>query len=424
MTVTAKKYALFNRISPKVRSLIGLYMLEIIVILSWTLLLDAVFKLLSGNWLVLLPVSYLLSVTMLAWLEQARTGVRGQCPLEAFGLAEISYTGMKPSEWQTLRRLLATPPLLLFLVLGHIPRTGKTILQLISGTKIVPLDNDMDPRPAKEIFENRRKAFIKVVSYTLLSLMVTAAIILVPPGSSGTGIAGRIASIHSLPDEDRELLSSYLEMVSMYPDSLEFHVRLASLYYRNDMHEDLLLELEQIGKMDPNHAILMLKEDLPVTMQDLIVLPDSAYADSIPIIETPAHPDSAARDSAIIQPDSLSLELRLVSSDSIPAVEDSLSASDSTVSPDTMAVVPSPAPEDSILIIDSLKTDSIPSPDSLTFPMPEDSTPLTEPPVISPDGIVQEETPESTGTGETTTEVCEDSTETPVPVTQSEPEGT
>ena len=72
MTVTARKYALLNRISPRVRQLAGLYLLELAVILSWTLLLDTVLNLLSGNWFILLPVSYFLAVTMLAWLESRK----------------------------------------------------------------------------------------------------------------------------------------------------------------------------------------------------------------------------------------------------------------------------------------------------------------------------------------------------------------
>ena len=390
MTVTAKKYALLNRISPRIRQMAGLYVLELAVILSWTLLLDTILNLLSGNWFILLPVSYFLAVTMLAWLEHSRAGSRGQCPLEAFGLAEISLNGTRPSEWQTLRRLLLTPPLLFILGIGLIqaPRTGKTILQMISGSKIVPVDADMDPRPDNEIFKCRRKALMKVISYSMLSLMVAAVMILVPPELSRDGTPDRIDSLHSLPSAERELLASYLEMKAMYPDSLEFHVRLASLYYRNNMEEDLFLELQQIRILDPDHSIIMLEEDLSVTLEDLMIEQDSTFSDSVQItvIEEATSPaeDTAGQDSVVLQPDSVSIEL-------IPPVSDSAAV-----------------PADSISTIDSSGTESLIEQDSLIPPAIDDSLPEAE----TPDSIVTEDT---------STVVSMDSTESPGDVEYGEP---
>jgi hypothetical protein len=451
MTVTARKYALFNKISPNVRHLAGLYFLEIAVILSWTLLVDTVFNLISGHWFVLLPISYFLSVTILAWLEKSRTGNRGQCPLKALGLGEIGLDGFRPSEWQTLRRLLLTPPLVLFLGLGLIPapRTGKTVLQMISRTMIVPLDTDMDPRPAKEVFRSRRKALMKVISYTMVSLMVTAVIILVPPKLSETEGGERIASLHSLPEGERELLASYLEMMSMYPDSLEFHVRLASLYYRNNMEEDLLIELEKIRRIDPCHSILMLEEDLSVTMEDLIIGQDSTYDDSIPDIQEPATPteeDTVTQDAAVTQPDSISLDLRFVASDSISAPEDSTETADSVYIPDSIEMpdstetVDSAAPEDSISTTDSMETDTASELDSLSLPAAEDSVPELDTPIAPPlDETVTEELTDTSVTEDTTSVVNEESTESseeienndssetteeiPPTISQPEPEG-
>jgi hypothetical protein len=370
MTVTARKHALLNRISPRVRQLAGLYLLELAVILSWTLLLDTVLNLLSGNWFILMPVSYFLAVTMLAWLEHSRSGARGQCPLEAFGLAEISLNGSRPTEWQTLRRLLFTPPLLFIFCIGLIPvpRTGKTILQMISGSMIVPLDIDMDPRLDNEVLRCRRKALMKVISYSMLSLMVSAVMILVPPELSRGETTERITSLHSLPEEDRELLAAYLEMRAIYPDSLEFRVRLASLYYRNNMEEDLFLELQQIRRLDPDHSILLLEQDLSVTMEDLMIGQDTTFSDSIQVAvideaEPPAE-DTEAQDSVVLLPDSVSLDLRPVSSDSIAA------------------------PVDSISIIDSAGIESLIEQDSLILPAIEDSLPETE----SLESIVPEDT--------------------------------
>jgi len=223
----------------------------------------------------------------------------------------------------------------------------------------------------------------------MVSLMVTAIIILVPPELSGSGAAERIGSLHSLPEKERELLASYLEMKAMYPDSLEFHVRLASLYYRNSMEEDLLLELQQIRILDPDHSILLLEEDLSVAMEDLIIEPDSTFADSVPVIDTvevtsPVAEDTVTQDTVVLLPDSATLDLRPVSSDSIIV------------------------PVDSILSIDSSMTEILIEEDSLSLPALEDSVPET----VIPDSVVTEET---------STVVSEDSTESTGGVEYGEP---
>ena len=424
MTVTARKYALLNRISPGIRQLAGLYLLELAVIFSWTLLLDTVLNLLSGNWFTLLPVSYFLAVTMLAWLEHSRTGVRGQCPLEAVGLAEISLNGSRPTEWQTLRRLLFTPPLLFIFCIGLIPvpRTGKTILQMISGSMIVPLDIDMDPRPDNEIFRCRRKALMKVISYSMLSLMVAAVMILVPPELSRGETAERVTSLHSLPEEDRELLAAYLEMRAIYPDSLEFRVRLASLYYRNNMEEDLLLELQQIRRLDPDHSILLLEQDFSVTMEDLMIVRDTTFSDSMQVtvpeeVEPPAE-DTAAQDSVVLLPDSVSLDLGPVSSDSIALPVDSMQAFDSTG-------VESPFEQDSLIL--PTTTDSLPETEILESIIPEDTSAVTGPDSTESAGDVEYGEPPETIEETLPDETLPDETlptETLPPDPQPESEGT
>ena len=286
MTVTARKHALLNRISPGAGKLLGLYSLELVIILSWMFLLNTVFQLISGSWIILLPLAYLLAVTMLAWIETQVRGIRGNSPLEALGLAEISLRGTRPTQWQTLRRLLLTPPLVLPLGIGLIPifPGGRTLLQLASGTGIVPLDTTMDPRPDSEIFKSRRSALFKMISSAMISAAMAVLLILVPMELDTQSLNERISSVHSLPENERELLASYLEMQAMYPDCLEFHVRLASLYHRNGMEHDLQEELIAIRRMDPDHAILLLEEDLSVSMEDLIVTPDSA--DTAAVSET------------------------------------------------------------------------------------------------------------------------------------------
>jgi len=200
-------------------------------------------------------------------------------------------------------------------------------------------------------------------------------------------------------------------MKSMYPDSIEFHVRLASLYYRNDMEEDLLLELNEIRRIDPNHSILMLEADLTITMDDLMVRPDSMYDDSIPVIiidTTPPVPeDTAEHDSLVPLPDSVSLDLRLVASDSTAASQDSLPEPDSTETIDSTIRVDDPTEIDSLSVTpaDDLEYEIV------VPPAPPDESPSE----VNPDSIVIEDTSSIEAV---------DSTETVPDSIPPEPEGT
>ena len=384
MTLTARKHAWLNRISPKFRQLAGLYILEISVILSWTLLLEALFSLLSGNWHLLLPVSYLLSVTMLAWLEKSRIRTLEQSPFEALGLAEISVHGFNPSEWQTLRRLLFTPPLILSGI-GLIPVPWKkmSLLQLISDTKIVPLNIDMDPRTKEEIQRIRNRALLKVIAYTITSLIVTAIIVFVPPEGTVSDEIDQHQMMNRLPHEEEELLAAYLELRTLYPDSIEFHVRLASLYYRNNMEADLVLELEEVRRLDPDHSILLLGEDLSVSMEDLRVDGDSTSADSIEFsayltpIPQETEEDSPTGDSDSLQAEPVPIELNLIASDSIRIPDDTVFTDSTTLLVDTLS--------DSLIIpeID----------DSLLLPPLTDRSRITEPQDSSDQEVETDEFP-------------------------------
>ncbi len=368
MTLTARKYAWINRISPKFRQLAGLYTLEITVILSWTLLLDTLLYQLSGNWYLLLPLSYILSVTMLAWLEKSRIRKMEESPFEALGLAEISIHGHNPSEWQTLRRLLFTPPLILSGI-GLIPVTRKkmTLLQLISCTKIVPLNVDMDPRTNGEIQRVRHRVLWKVIAYTITSLMVTAIIVFAPPDSAVSTGTDQHHAVSRLPQEEEELLIAYLELKSLYPDSIEFHVRLASLYYRNSMEADLVRELEEVRRLDPDHSILLLGDDLSISMEDLRVDGDSTSTDTLetfayltPITQE-TEEDSLTGGSDSLQAEPVPIELNLIASDSIRIPDDTVFTDSTTLPVETLS--------DSIIIPeidDSLLLPSLPDRSSVT----------------------------------------------------------
>lgn len=384
MTLTARKHAWLNRISPKSRQLAGLYILEISVILSWTLLLEALFSLLSGNWYLLLPVSYLLSVTMLAWLEKSRIKTIEQSPFEALGLAEISVHGRNPSEWQTLRRLLFTPPLILSGIgLIPVPLKKMTLLQLISDTRIVPLNIDMDPRTNGEIQRVRHRALLKVIAYTITSLIVTAIIVFVPPANVVSDGIDQHRAISRLPQEEEELLAAYLELKTLYPDSIEFHVRLASLYYRNNMEADLVLELEEVRRLDPDHSILLLGEDLSVNMEDLMVDGDSTSADSketfayLTPITQETEEISLTGDSDSLPAEPVPIELNLIASDSIRIPDDTVFA-------------------DSTILLDDTLSDSLIIPeidDALLLPPLPDRSSVTEPQDSLDQGVEVDEFP-------------------------------
>jgi hypothetical protein len=432
VTLTARKYAWLNRISPKFRQLAGLYILEISVIFSWTLLLEALFSLLSGNLYLLLPVSYLLSVTMLAWLEKSRIRTLEQSPFEALGLAEINVNGRNPSEWQTLRRLLFTPPLILSGIgLIPVPRKKMTLLQLISDTKIVPLNVDMDPRTKEEIRDIRHRSLMKVVAYTITSLMVTAIIVFVPSERAVSAEIDQYQAMNRLPSEEEELLAAYLELRTLYPDSIEFHVRLASLYYRNNMEADLILELEEVRRLDPDHSILLLGEDLSVSIEDLRVDGDSTSADSIEFstyltpITQETEEDSLSADSDSLQAEPVSIELNLIASDSIRIPDDTVSVDSTTLLVDTFS--------DSLIIPeidDSLLLPPLPDRSSVTEP--QDSSdqeaetgefPLeseeTDPLFVQP-AVEDSEEPDP----ETETIDTEEVPEEELPASTHDPEGT
>lgn len=416
MTLTARKHAWLNRISPAARQMAGLYFVEVPLVLSWTILAGAALALLSGSFILLLPLGYLLAVTILAWLEHTGSRTRLNCPLQAFGLAEMTFGGGRPTQWHTLRRILFTPPLILIPGAAFLPGPGggRTLLQWTSGTRIVPLDSAMDPRTEAEVRLGMRRAKIRVLSYMLSSLVVAGLVFLIPPTDPGTVAGGSSVEVQGLSQRDASLLTGYLEMSAIYPDSLEFHVRLASLYYRNGMIGDMTAELGQIRLLDPDHPMLLLGEDLDVTFRDIQVLPDSLDADSA--LTVPEEPDTtstepAAEDSTAMEVqvpgDSVGVETVLPAEglDGIPAPGDSTEAG-SLLSPpdpvsvpsiDTLQSVPESAPDSSILTPYPVMVDSIPAPEPET--VPDDTTDTGEPEHPAPDGpapVEVEGSPEET----------------------------
>jgi hypothetical protein len=276
----------------------GLVSVEIAVILSWTFLANSLLGLLSEGSLLPIPICYMLSVAILAWLEYTGSTRRLNCPIQAFGLAIITLEGGRPGQWRIfLRLLLLTPLVLLFgVAFIRVRRKDCKLIHCISGVKLVPLDTSMDPRMPADVTRDSRLAMKRVLGYMLSSVAVTAVILLLPHGG-GVASWRQEPYVAGLPEHEAELLAGYLEMAAIYPDSIEFHVRLASLYYRNDMIEDLETELDAIRRIDPDHPMLLLGEDLSLEFADLSIQPDFEF-----VQEEPAASDSSAEADSLLSP--------------------------------------------------------------------------------------------------------------------------
>jgi len=311
VTQTARKHAWLNRIKPASRQMTGLVSVEIAVILSWTFLANSLLGLLSEGSLLPIPICYMLSVAILAWLEYTGSTRRLNCPIQAFGLAIITLEGGRPGQWRIfLRLLLLTPLVLLFgAAFIRIRRKDCKLIHCISGVKLVPLDTSMDPRMPADVTRDSRLAMKRVLGYMLSSLAVTVVILLLPHGG-GVASWRQEPYVAGLPENEAELLAGYLEMAAIYPDSIEFHVRLASLYYRNDMMDDLETELDAIRLIDPDHPMLLLGEDLSLEFADLSIQPAFAFVQEEPV----ASDSTAEADSSLSSPDSSTLP------DSVPPI--------------------------------------------------------------------------------------------------------
>lgn len=251
---------------------LGLFALETLCIIAWTTLVAAFLRLLVGHCLHFLPPVYVLSVAVAALLESSGEGARLN-PMTAAGLSSFaSADGSNPGTERRFVRLFLTPPALLVLGAGVLPVLGghRSIPEKLSGVRIFEVDVDIDPRPPRTIRTQRRDSLVAVLSCVLAASGVASLVLLTTPDAPlvEPDIPGGDTHRPALPPEERVLLADYLALSAQFPDSLRFHVRLASLYYRNDMTVDFAAELEEIRRLDPEHPLLLLEED--VVFDDLI----------------------------------------------------------------------------------------------------------------------------------------------------------
>lgn len=245
--------------------MIALAGLETLLVLSWTILGASLLALFWSGWFWSLPLFYLIATGLAAGVENTTR----QSPATALGVTihgERTY-GMK------LLRIGLTPPLLLLGMAGYI-RCFKGKLSLpeaASGSDFRELDLQLDPRPRAIVMAGRSVAKKWVTAYSISAFIVSAAMFLLANPLIEDDRAAGLQGIHGeMSESDRELLAMYLELSSIHPDELEYHVRLASLYHRNDMLHDLRNQLEEIRRLNPEHSMLILEDTARVSFDDLL----------------------------------------------------------------------------------------------------------------------------------------------------------
>ncbi|MCP4646629.1 MAG: hypothetical protein GY852_02695 [bacterium] len=238
-------------------------------------------------------------------------------------------------------RILATFLFFPAALIGYIPLLfGKPSLpELFTDIRFVEIDRRLDPRPVSVIAGISRKATIRMRTLTYSPLAAAiAAVMLLHSAPQTLMLQQTVAEESGLSQEDQDLLSNYLQLISLHPEELEYHVRLASLYHRNDMQQDLANELSIIAEIDPEHAILILADTTSISFEMLEPADeDSAEVEVVSyLVETvpEATEDSTATDSVFTD----SIEVQTDSSILITDVPnlDSLSADTATVFPETL----------------------------------------------------------------------------------------
>lgn len=240
-----------------------------------------------------MPVFYAFALSLTAGVENSSR----QSPATALGITihgEKTY-GMK------LLRIGLTPPSLLVGMAGYIkcPRGGLSLPEAVSRTDFRELDLQLDPRPRAIVMEGRKIAKRWVTAYTTSAIIVSAAMfVLANPLTDDDYLAEEQDIYGEMSESDRRLLSMYLELSALHPDELEYHVRLASLYHRNNMIPDLQNQLAEIRRLNPEHALLVLGDTTSVVFDDIVSATDPPLADSSAVM-----PDLT--DSTLVRPDSL-----------------------------------------------------------------------------------------------------------------------
>lgn len=194
-----------------------------------------------------------------------------------------------------LLRIGLTPPLLLIGMVGYIKcfKGGLSLPEAASRTDFRELDLQLDPRPRAIVMAGRKVAKRWVTAYTTSAIIVsTGMFLLANPLNDDNRQTEEQGLYGEMSESDRELLTIYLELTALHPDELEYHVRLASLYHRNNMLPDLETQLSEIRRLNPEHALLVLGDTTRAGFDDLVTPADPMIPDSSWVLST--QPDSTA----------------------------------------------------------------------------------------------------------------------------------
>jgi len=358
---------------------------ETLFTVAWAALAGALFLPLTRLWIFSMLPAALIAINFLATMELSGEG----SPLVSLELEQHPANGGKGvSRLSVYFRILLTVLLFPTLLIGYATLLfGRaSVPELITGIRITAVNRGLDPRPRSVIRDIVRKTGLRLWVLIIVPLVAaTAAFLLLHTAPSVMSLQSNEIQ-NGLSSKEQELLTHYLELTALHPEELEYHVRLASLYYRNNMQQDLTNELTVIEGIDSTHAILLLADSTSFTFSQLEPLPEDSstglYADAPIGLVVAAEPDSTEADST--QADSTSTDSLVIQPDTtgFVTVEDSLPA----ISVDTVQQVPDTLTE---TVQDSL----------LVTPVPEeaDSTAVTpQPEAADTSAVAPEVEPEAT----------------------------
>ncbi len=366
------------------RKILALALQESLFVIAWAALAGALFLPVTSLWIYLTIPAALISIYFLTSMEISDE----TSPLVALRIKQIS-TGNR----NTLSRRAVFSRILLSLILfpaaliGYIPLLfGKPSLpELISGIRITSIDIRFDPRHPSVINSIARKAAVRVRTLTIVPLAAAAAAFILLHSAPAVMYQQTEVVQNGLPESEQELLTHYLSLTALHPGELEYHVRLASLYQRNDMQQDLENELVIIGGIDSTHAILILADSTAFSFEMLTPLPEDSSTlpgTFLPVqIPVAVTADSTTADST-----------ELNSEDSLAVQGDSV-ATDTTgsFSADTLLISPDTIPEiepDTLPAIQPDTTVVLPPEEDLTTPIIEEIQEIEEE-TVEPDTLVQ-----------------------------------
>lgn len=363
---------------------LALALQETLFATAWGALAGALFLPLTSLWAYAILPGVLLSIHFLVSMELSGNG----SPLISLEIRQYSaYRQKSVSRMRNYCRVLLTIILFPVVLIGYIPLLfGKTSLpELFTGLRITATDRRLDPKPVSTINAIVRKASIRIRTLTIVPFAAAAAAFILLHSAPSVMLLNTEEIQDGLPEHEEELLTHYLELAALHPEELEYHVRLASLYYRNNMEQDLMNELKVIVEIDSTHAILILADTTVFTFEMLESIPDDSsgidltipvmtisdvQADSTVADSTASDSLEIPADSTLLATDTDSLSLISTSTDTITIFQDTIPEE----FPDTLNAVP--------------YREEIDIPAEITEPSIEE-VPETEEETVEPDTLIQ-----------------------------------